>query len=246
MFGTGEALAVQLFFWTITITALAMYATQAGWTHRLFLHGLLLIAVVTFFIGAFWGRLGGIVPAASSFLTGAVTSGFAWIGLLLFVFSIVLYREYQFRKEWVRTNSRAPAIGPQPQPLVSTTLSVAPSNIAKELPDLVPVREAARIAYEQTRTTTLAEDTERDSNSADDIIKGYARVLMAISRVHGQKVPSTVYEEINSVRLARFNIEYLEDSVRAVEREGSRVYANLCFDKNQLVENIAHINRAYV
>ena len=72
MFGTGEALAVQLFFWTITITALAMYATQAGWTHRLFLHGLLLIAVVTFFIGAFWGRLGGIVPAASSFLTGAV------------------------------------------------------------------------------------------------------------------------------------------------------------------------------
>jgi hypothetical protein len=77
-----------------------------------------------------------------------------------------------------------------------TGLKVCRAEAMKVWPEPMPLREAARIAYERIRGTPSALAAERFGKTPDGILDHLEGALFLYHRVMAQRAPSTVYEEI--------------------------------------------------
>jgi hypothetical protein len=108
----------------------------------------------------------------------------------------------------------------------------------------VPLLEAARLSYEGSRNTLLAEEAERECPTPQAILLFYAKKITAISKVYANRPPSTVIEHVHEMRLSRLTLVY--DAVStAVDKNGKVIYENLSIDEREMKWNIDFFNRKY-
>jgi hypothetical protein len=65
---------------------------------------------------------------------------------------------------------------------------------ALEIWSYIPLKDAARIAYEKTRDSVLAKTAERFGKNPDDILHYFASSIFLYHPVYAQKPPSTLRE----------------------------------------------------
>lgn len=260
MFATGEALAVQLFFWTITITALALFATQAGWNHRLFLFGLLGLAIVSFVLGVFWGKITVTIPQISKSLTDAVTSGFAWMGLLMLGLGSILISERAFRRAWLDLQSNGRSYpgsfddGLESEKEIGEWVTEVEKELDKQNEqndaksekrelDLIPVLEAAQAAYELTKDGSFAHSLRVEGK---DIIMEYADLFRVIGLLYGAIPPSQTLVKIahkvgTSLKLSKSESKVIAESKH--KDKGNLIFDSISVERGAIQKVVNHLNR---
>ena len=103
---------------------------------------------------------------------------------------------------------------------------------------VVPMEEAARIAYEQTRDTLSAKAAERD---AESILGYYATALWdGVTNLYGVRPPSTKLELVPDIEANRCG--FIDDGA-AIKRHGAKevLYDKLYFKKSDLRRRIKEL-----
>lgn len=140
-----------------------------------------------------------------------------------------------------------PAPSVLPDALQIREAAAAPKEATKPAspPKLIPLLEAATIAYEQTRNTVVAKHAEQDAKSPQDITMSYVSDIMLLKRVYGIRPPSRIIEEIVKLRLNRLKLQASGISLSAVDKENIVVYDELCVRKEELEDFIKFYNTKY-
>lgn len=72
--------------------------------------------------------------------------------------------------------------------------------------DRIPLKTAARLAYEQTRGTVFAQTHTGESQSPSEKLKTYADIMLMSMTTYGKEPPSELYEEISERNRNRYHI----------------------------------------
>jgi hypothetical protein len=78
MLGTGDELAVQLFFAATALAVLSLAVTQAGWRHPILLLGLFGSGLALTFIAGFWPSFAKHVPIVQAYVGPIITHPLTW------------------------------------------------------------------------------------------------------------------------------------------------------------------------
>lgn len=110
---------------------------------------------------------------------------------------------------------------------------------------LIPLRLAARRAYEATRHTAFARVAEREGRTSEGILDYYAgHIILHKNGVHAQRTPSTIYEPIPERETTSLRIIPGTDSLSPIFGVSrTPVYVNIKVEVRALAENIEFIRR---
>jgi hypothetical protein len=103
---SGDELAIRLFVGATAISCLALAVTQAGWTNKVLVILLFILAAV---LGAsavlFWPQVSSARPGLTETLAKVSESAFGWFGLLTITLLIVFILDLGVRVGWLGSTS---------------------------------------------------------------------------------------------------------------------------------------------
>jgi hypothetical protein len=102
----SDLLSIQLFIGAAAIAVAGVAVTQAGWTHRLFVRLLFLLAALLTICAVFFNQLVTALPSITSYLKPIAGNSVAWFALMIASLILIFFLDFAVRKGWFVPSQR--------------------------------------------------------------------------------------------------------------------------------------------